>query len=219
MDRFDVLETIRVCGIVPAVRVNTEAQALRALDALENGGLRVAELTMNAEGAAQRLESAVSRFGDRMIIGAGTILNADTARIAILAGAKFIVSPTLDPATIETCRKHSIAVFPGALTPTEILNAWRDGADCVKVFPASSVGGPAYIRAVKTPLQQIKLMPMGGVSLHTVAGYLQAGSFALGVGSDLVSISDLGEHGGAEISKRATEYRLRIAEARSGMEN
>lgn len=119
---------------------------------------------------------------------------------------------------IEMCRKYGVAVFPGALTPTEILKAWRMGADCVKVFPASSVGGPSYIRAVKTPLPQIALMPMGGVSLDTVAGYLQAGSFALGVGSDLVRISDLGEHGGLEISKRAAEYRVRIAEARAGLD-
>jgi 2-dehydro-3-deoxyphosphogluconate aldolase/(4S)-4-hydroxy-2-oxoglutarate aldolase len=215
VDKSEVLEIIRVCGIVPAVRVNTEAQALRALDALEKGGLRVAELTMDAEGAAHRLESGISKFGDRMVLGAGTVLDADTARIAILAGAKFIVSPVVDPATIEICRKHNVAVFPGALTPTEILNAWKNGADCVKVFPASSVGGPAYIHAIKVPLPQIELMPMGGVSLDTVAPYLKAGSFVLGVGSDLVDVSDLGEHGGSKISKRAMEYRSRIEEARA----
>jgi 2-dehydro-3-deoxyphosphogluconate aldolase / (4S)-4-hydroxy-2-oxoglutarate aldolase len=219
MNKSEVLEKIRTCGLVPAVRVDTEAQALRALEALGNGGLSVAEVAMSMAGAARILEAALGRFGQDMVIGAGTVLDPETARHCILAGARFIVSPALNLRTIKLCRRYGIAVLPGALTPTEILAAWTAGADCVKVFPASSVGGPAYIHGVKAPLPQVELMPMGGVSLESAADYIKAGSLALGVGNDLVRLSDLGEHGGAAISKRAEDYRLRVEEARRLLAN
>jgi 2-dehydro-3-deoxyphosphogluconate aldolase / (4S)-4-hydroxy-2-oxoglutarate aldolase len=202
---------IRICGIVPAVRVQTEEQALRALEALGNGGIEVAEIAMSMAGAAQILDSAIARFGSSMVIGAGTVLDAETARHCILAGARFIVTPALNLETIEICVRYSVAVLPGALTPSEILNAWTAGADCIKVFPAGNVGGPSYIRAVKAPLPQVELMPMGGVSLESVQEYFKAGSCALGVGSELVSVTDLGRHGGADTARRAREFR-RIAD-------
>jgi 2-dehydro-3-deoxyphosphogluconate aldolase/(4S)-4-hydroxy-2-oxoglutarate aldolase len=215
MHKSEVLESIRNCGIVPAIRVNTETQALRAMEALCNGGVQIAEVTMSSPGAADMLDAVIARFGQNMVIGAGTVLDSETARHCILAGAQFIVTPALSAPTIELCRRYSIAVLPGALTPTEILVAWEAGADCVKVFPASAAGGAAYIRGVKAPLPHIELMPMGGVSLATAAEYIKAGSFALGVGNDLVNLSDLGEHGGAEISIRANAYRACVEEARA----
>jgi 2-dehydro-3-deoxyphosphogluconate aldolase/(4S)-4-hydroxy-2-oxoglutarate aldolase len=217
MNKSHVLETVHASGLVPAVRVNTEAQALRAFEALGNGGIMVAEVAMSMSGAARILESALSRFGESMVIGAGTVLDAETARHCILAGANFIVSPTVDLQTITLCRRYSIAVLPGALTPTEILAAWTAGADCVKVFPAGTVGGPSYIRAVRAPLPQLELMPMGGVTLDSVADYIKAGAWALGVGNDLCAIADLGDHGGTQISKRAGEYRSRVTEARNAL--
>jgi len=213
VNKSQILETIRICGIVPAVRVQTEQQVLRALEALGNGGIEVAEITMSMTDAALILDSAISRFGANMVIGAGTVLDAETARHCILAGAHFIVTPSLSLATIETCVRYSVPVLPGALTPTEILAAWNAGADCVKVFPAGTVGGPSYIRAVKAPFPHIKLMPMGGVSLESAESYFKAGSFALGVGNDLVNTSDLGEHGGAETTRRARAFRSLANEA------
>jgi len=210
MRKSEVLERIRGCGVVPAVRVDTEEQALRALEALGHGGISVAEVAMSMPQAARVLDRAISRFGDCMLIGAGTVLDAETARHCILAGAQFIVSPALNVSTIEICRRYSVAVFAGALTPTEILTAWTAGADCVKVFPVSAAGGVSYIKAIRAPLPQVELLPMGGVSLESAADYIQAGCFALGVGNDLVSVSNLGDDGGAAITQRAAEYRARI---------
>jgi 2-dehydro-3-deoxyphosphogluconate aldolase/(4S)-4-hydroxy-2-oxoglutarate aldolase len=124
--------------------------------------------------------------GDRILVGAGTVLDPETARACMLAGAEFIVSPALNVATIEICRRYGVAVFPGALTPTEIVTAWQAGADAVKVFPCSAVGGAKYLKAIKAPLPQIELIPTGGVSLATGAEFLEAGAMALGVGGDLV---------------------------------
>jgi 2-dehydro-3-deoxyphosphogluconate aldolase/(4S)-4-hydroxy-2-oxoglutarate aldolase len=214
VSKSQILETIRACGIVPAVRVQTEEQVLRALDALGNGGIEVAEITMSMAGAAQILDSAIARFGTSMVIGAGTVLDAETARHCILAGARFIVTPAVNLATIETCLRYSIPVLPGALTPTEILAAWTAGADCVKVFPVGTLGGASYIRAVKAPLPQVELMPMGGVTLKTAESYFKAGSFALGVGNELVNLSDLGEHGGVKTTQRASEFRRMADESR-----
>jgi 2-dehydro-3-deoxyphosphogluconate aldolase/(4S)-4-hydroxy-2-oxoglutarate aldolase len=214
MNRSQVLESIRACGIVPAVRVETKVQVLRALKSLGEGGVQVAEIAMSMVGAAGLLDAALSEFGDSMIIGAGTVLDAETARACILSGASFIVSPALNPAIIKMCRKYSVAVFPGALTPTEILAAWTAGADCVKIFPANSVGGASYIRAIKVPLPQVEVLPMGGVSLETAADYIKAGALALGVGNDLVSIPYLHDPSGTPVSARAREYRSRIDDAR-----
>lgn len=215
MNKAAVLGRIRDCGIVPAVRVETQEQVLTSIAALREGGIDVAEIAMSMAGAARFLDAALARFGDTILIGAGTVLDAETARICILAGARFIISPALDRRTIELCRRYDVAVLPGALTPTEILTAWTAGADCVKVFPASTLGGASYVKAVKAPLPQVELLPMGGVSLETVEGYINAGSFALGVGSDLVNIRDATEDQGSNIAVRARKYLARCASARS----
>jgi 2-dehydro-3-deoxyphosphogluconate aldolase/(4S)-4-hydroxy-2-oxoglutarate aldolase len=214
VNRAQLLDTIQRCGIVPAVRVQTEAQALRALEALGNGGIEVAEIAMSTPRAASILDAAIARFGSSMILGAGTVLDAATARHCILAGARFIVTPTLNLETIEMCLRYGVAVLPGALTPTEILAAWSAGAACVKVFPAGNMGGASYIRALKAPLPQIELMPMGGVTLVSAKEFLEAGSFALGVGSDLVHAGDLGGHGGTETTRRARQFRQIVIDFR-----
>lgn len=214
MGRTQVLEAIRNGGIVPAVRVESEKQALDALEALQEGGISVGEIALSTPGSAAFLKAAVARFASTMTLGAGTVLDAETARMSILEGARFIVSPAFNAETIHLCRQYSIAVLPGALTPTEVLAAWSAGADLVKVFPASAMGGPAYIRALQAPMPQIELMPMGGVTLDSAADYLQAGAAALGVGSDLVSLSALRNGNRNAIATAARSYRERVQEFR-----
>lgn len=214
MRKVDVLARIRQCCVVPAVRVETRDQVFTSLRALLTGGIDVAEITMSMVGAARVLDAALDQFGDSMLIGAGTVLDSETARTCILAGAQFIISPALDRGTIELCRRYGIAIFAGALTPTEILSAWTSGADCVKVFPASALGGASYIKAVKAPLPQIEILPMGGISIDKAEGYIDAGSFALGVGSDLVNTKDAAEDDGARITRHAQEYVTKCKSAR-----
>lgn len=209
-----VAARVRAVGVMPAVRVAVADDALRAVDLLAEGGIDVAEVTMNVPGAVRVIEQLAARHGDRVCIGAGTVLDAATARQCILAGARFVVSPALDVETVRLCRRYDVAVFPGALTPTEILAAWEAGATAVKVFPCDALGGPRYLAAVGAPLPQVALLPMGGVTLDTAASYLRAGAFALGVGSDLVSVTRLTDDG-REIAERARRYAALVAEVRS----
>ena len=156
----------------------------------------------------QVIADLTRRLGDDTIIGAGTVLDADSARACVDAGARFIVSPSLDIPTIEACRRLGVPVFPGALTPTEIVTAWKAGADAVKVFPASAVGGAAYLKSLKAPLPHIELIPTGGVSLENAAAFIAAGAFALGVGADLV------KGDAAAITEKARRYVAAVASAR-----
>ena len=211
----DTLARIRATGIIAIVRAPTADDALAAFDALRAGGIDVIEVTMTVPSAISVIEKVVERHGDA-VIGAGTVLDAETARTCILAGAAFIVAPIVDDATIRTCRSHGVPVVPGALTPTEIVAAWRAGADLVKVFPVSTVGGAGYIKAVRAPLPQIELVPTGGVTLATVADYIAAGACAIGAGSDLVDIARLrrGEH--EAVSDAARRYVAAVQQARKG---
>jgi 2-dehydro-3-deoxyphosphogluconate aldolase/(4S)-4-hydroxy-2-oxoglutarate aldolase len=209
MDRADIVNRIWECGLVPAVRVKSEVEVLRVLEALLAGGIVVAEIAMSMDNPIRALTAAVTEFGDKMLLGAGTVLDSETARICILSGAQFLVSPSLNTLVIEMCNRYSVAALPGALTPTEIVAAWTAGADCVKVFPASAMGGTSYIRSLGAPLPQIKLMPMGGVSLETGGDYFAAGSYALGVGNDLTSAGD-----SLSIQNRARQYVAKVAESR-----
>ena len=173
------------CGIVAVVR-SPKAEAVGNIaDALLAGGVEAIEVTFTVPKAHKVLEQVADRLGDRVLIGAGTVLDAETARTALLAGARYIVSPTLNLEIIRMCQRYSCLVMPGAFTPTEILTAWEAGADIVKVFP-SDVTGPAYLKAVLGPLPHVRLMPTGGVTLSTAADFLRAGACALGVGSSLV---------------------------------
>jgi 2-dehydro-3-deoxyphosphogluconate aldolase/(4S)-4-hydroxy-2-oxoglutarate aldolase len=221
MDKIEVLNHIAEVGLVPVIRAETKDEAIRVIDAIEAGGIPLLEITMTVPGALSIIE-AVRKREKSAVVGAGTVLDAETARACILAGAQFIVSPALNVGTIEMCRRYSIATLAGALTPTEVVNAWAAGADVVKIFPCGAVGGPSYIKALKAPFPQIALMPTGGVSLQTAADFIKAGSFALGVGSDLIDAKAILEEDWATLATavtvRAREYVRVVQEARAASE-
>lgn len=186
MQHAEVIRRIRDLALVPIVRVQNAELAIGAVEALRDGGIDCAEITMTVDGAIRALETVADRYGDRFLLGAGTVLDPETARACMLAGARFLVTPTLNLKTVEIARRYSCAIFPGGLTPTEVLTAWEAGADAVKVFPCSAMGGAGYIKALKAPLPQVELFPTGGVTLDTIRDFLQAGSMAVGIGSELV---------------------------------
>lgn len=186
MKKEAVFSAIREIGLVPVVRTESAESAIRSIEALHRAGLRVAEITMTVPGAVRALEKVADQFGDQVLLGAGTVLDPETARICMLAGAEFIVTPSLKVATIEMAQRYSKVIVPGALTPTEVLTAWDAGADAVKVFPAGSLGGAKYIAALRGPFPQIEMIPTGGVNLQTAGEFLKAGACAVGVGKDLV---------------------------------
>lgn len=206
---IEVMQRIREVGLVSVVRASSAAQAFTAVEAIRAGGIPILEITLTVPGAIEIIRELAKRIGDSALIGAGTVLDAETAQQCIDAGAKFIVSPALDVPTIELCRRLVVPVFAGALTPTEIVTAWKAGANAVKVFPANSVGGATYLKSVKAPLPQIEFLPTGGVNLDTAADFIKAGAFALGIGADLVS----GEP--AAITEKARRYVAAVAAART----
>ena len=216
MNKPDVLKRIRDIGLMPVVRAESAGLALRAVAAIKAGGVSVLEVTMTVPGAIGVIEQLVKAFGAEALIGAGTVLDAETADKCIQAGARFIVSPALNEDTIAFCRANEVAVFPGALTPTEVVRAWNAGADAVKVFPAGAVGGASYLKALKAPLPQIELVPTGGVSLETAANFIKAGAMALGVGADLVDIRALRDGHDQVITERARQYLEIVRTARQG---
>lgn len=214
MTRQDVVRTIGEVGLVPVVRAQSADEAIRVTDAIREGGVNVLEITMTVPGALGVVEELARRFGEDVLLGAGTVLDAETARACILAGARFVVSPALDLGTIEMCRRYSVAVMPGALTPTEVLTAWTAGADVVKVFPCGALGGASYIKSLKAPLPHVELIPTGGVSVKTAAEFIQAGAFALGVGADLVDTKAVGEGNAKVVTDKAREYMRIVRESR-----
>jgi 2-dehydro-3-deoxyphosphogluconate aldolase/(4S)-4-hydroxy-2-oxoglutarate aldolase len=214
MNKSDVIQWIKDAGLIPVVRAASSDEAVRAIDAIKQGGVSVLEITMTVPGAVGVIEEISHSFGSGALIGAGTVLDAETARACIIAGAQFVVSPSLDAGTIACCRTYGVAVIPGALTPTEVLQAWRAGADLVKIFPANALGGASYIKSLKAPLPQIELVPTGGVSLKTAADFIKAGAAALGVGADLVDLKALREGQGSLITERARQFVGIVREAR-----
>jgi len=215
MNRAEVVQTIRDVGIIPVVRAQSAEEAMKAIDAIREGGVSLLEITMTVPGAVGVIEEVSQRYGADALVGAGTVLDGETARACILAGAQFVVSPSLDLETIAVCRRYGVAVMPGALTPTEVVQAWSAGADFVKVFPAGAMGGASYIKALKAPLPQIELVPTGGVSLKTAADFIKAGASALGVGADLVDLKAIREGQQQVITERAREFVRIVKEARS----
>src|SRR5580700_6928464 len=205
MKKIAVLNALREVGLVPVLRAQSVEQAMALADAIAAGGVTVLEVTMTVPGAIQVMRRLAEQRPD-ILIGAGTVLDAETARMCILEGAQFVVSPALNLQTIEMCHRYSVAVLPGALTPTEIVTAWQAGADVVKVFPASSLGGAKYLKSVKAPLPQVELIPTGGVSLATAQEFLEAGAFALGVGADLVNPKAIAEGKPETITENAAKY-------------
>ena len=206
MSKTHMLQRIHEIGLVPVLRATSAKEAMTIADAIIAGGVTVLEITMTVPGAIQVIEQLANHHGDKLLIGAGTVLDPETARSCLLAGAQFVVSPALDVRTIELCRRYSVPIIPGALTPTEIVTAWQAGADVVKIFPCSALGGAKYLKALQGPLPQIQLIPTGGVSLSTAEEFLSAGAFALGVGSDLVDAKAAAEGRTAVITENARKY-------------
>ena len=214
MSKADQLRHVLECGIVAVVRSPDSQQLVDVVRALADGGVTVAEITMTVPGALDVVKQVRSALGDRVLLGAGTILDPESARAAILAGAEYIVAPTLNFEVIRLCRRYDKLVMPGAFTPTEILAAWEAGADIVKVFPADVVG-PAFFKALKGPLPQVRVMPTGGVDLTTAAAFLEAGACCLGVGSQLVEPSAVAERNFTRIRELAQQYYAIVKETRA----
>ncbi len=212
----DIVKRIREVGLVPVVRAASAEEAFAAVEAIRAGGIPILEITLTVPGAVKIIRELTKRLGDDALIGAGTVLDAEKAQECLDAGAKFIVSPALDTPTIELCRRAVVPIFAGALTPTEILTAWKAGANAVKVFPANAVGGATYLKSIKAPLPQIELLPTGGVNLETVAEFIQAGAFALGVGADLVDLAAFRRGESAALTEKARRYVAAVAAARAG---
>ncbi len=213
MSQQSTLERILACGIVAVVRSPEGGILIDVAKALLDGGANVVEITFTVPAAHRVLEAVRAALGDQVLLGAGTVLDPETARVAILSGAEFIVAPTLNLEVIRLCQRYGKVIIPGAYTPTEVLTAWEAGADIVKVFP-SDIGGPAYIRALRGPLPQIRLMPTGGVNLQTAAEFLRAGACALGIGTSLVEPKAIATRDFAKISALAREYVRIVRETR-----
>ncbi len=215
MDKKAVLERVTTTGLIPVIRAQSADEAAAVVEAIQAGGLSVLEITMTVPNAVALIADVVRRAPDALV-GAGTVLDPETARACIAAGARFVVSPALNPDTIAACREAGVAVLPGALTPTEVVSAWRAGADLVKVFPANAVGGAAYIKSLKAPLPQIGLVPTGGVNLDTARDFIKAGAAALGVGADLVDLAALRRGESTLITERARRFLALVREVRAG---
>lgn len=216
MQKNAILSSIIDIGVVPVVRTSSAESAIKAIEYIYRGGIRAAEITMTVPGAIKALEKLADQFGDQIVLGAGTVLDPETARACMLAGAQFFVTPNLRPATIEMVKRYSKAIFPGALTPTEVLTAWECGADAVKVFPCGAMGGAKYIKALRAPFPQIEMIPTGGVNLETTADFLNAGACAVAVGAELVDEKTIQEGKYEVFEERARKFLEQVSKARSG---
>jgi 2-dehydro-3-deoxyphosphogluconate aldolase/(4S)-4-hydroxy-2-oxoglutarate aldolase len=205
MTKADQLRKVLDCGIVAVVRSPDCQQLVDVARALADGGVTVVEITMSVPHALDVLRQVRQALGDRVLLGAGTVLDPETARAVLLAGAEFVVAPTLNLDVIRLCNRYDKLVMPGAFTPTEILAAWEAGADVVKVFPADVVG-PAFFKALRGPLPQVRLMPTGGVDLKTAADFLKAGACCLGVGGQLVEPRAVADRNFDRIRDLARQY-------------
>jgi 2-dehydro-3-deoxyphosphogluconate aldolase / (4S)-4-hydroxy-2-oxoglutarate aldolase len=210
----EILARIKELAVVPIIRTPDSKSALAAVEAVLEGGIDCVEITMTVAGALKAIETVADRYGDKVLLGAGTVLDPETARACLLAGAQFFVTPSLNVRTIEIARRYSRPIFPGGLTPTEILTAWEAGADGVKVFPCNALGGAKYIKSVKAPFPHIDLIPTGGVNLETVADFLTAGSSAVGVGSELVDAASVSSGKYQTVTERARKFREIVAGVR-----
>ncbi|EAQ79809.1 bifunctional 4-hydroxy-2-oxoglutarate aldolase/2-dehydro-3-deoxy-phosphogluconate aldolase [Blastopirellula marina] len=205
MSQPTIVERVTASGIVAVLRADRPEAVIDIAEALLAGGVDAIEVTFTVPKAHRVLEAVADRLGGKIVLGAGTVLDPETARLAILAGAEFIVSPAINLQTIELCRRYSKAIMPGALTPTEVVTAWQAGADVVKIFP-SDITGPQYLKALHGPLPQVKLMPTGGVNLKTAVDFLKAGACALGVGGSLIEKDAVASGDMQRISDLAAQY-------------
>jgi 2-dehydro-3-deoxyphosphogluconate aldolase/(4S)-4-hydroxy-2-oxoglutarate aldolase len=214
MEKREILNKMISEGLIPVIRVASASEAIDVANAIKEGGVSFIEITMSVQGAIDVIKELTQEYKDEIIMGAGTVLDAETGRAALLAGAQFIVSPTLNLDLIQLAHRYSAVVVPGAMTPTEILTAWNAGADMVKVFPAGQLGGPGYIKALRGPLPQILLAPTGGVNLENAGAFIRAGAAALGVGGELVDKSAVKEKRFSVITDNTRAYLKTIREAR-----
>ncbi|MDO8303126.1 MAG: bifunctional 4-hydroxy-2-oxoglutarate aldolase/2-dehydro-3-deoxy-phosphogluconate aldolase [Sedimentisphaerales bacterium] len=215
-DKQKVLAALKETGVVAVIRVDDPSDLIDVSKALYQGGVKFIEITMTVPGALSVIEKAVNALKkEEIYIGAGTVLDAETARLAILAGASYVVSPAFRSDMVNTCRRYGVAVMPGALTPTEVFNAWEGGADVVKVFPANHLGGSQYFKELKGPFPQIDIMPTGAVSRETAPQYIKAGACAFGVGGDLVGKPLIAAKDFATITKNAMDFIEIVKKARS----
>lgn len=208
------IEEIRTRGVVAVIRGASASNIIPIVDALTSGGVSAIEITMESPRALSALEAVAQQLNEEVFVGAGTVLDAETARAAIMSGAKFIFSPTVKKETITMAKRYGIISVPGAFTPTEILSAYELGADIVKLFPAGTVG-PGYLKAIAGPLPQIPLMPTGGIDIGNVRSYIEAGAIAVGVGSTLVDASkELTDEYLHDVSKKASLFMEQVEKAR-----
>jgi 2-dehydro-3-deoxyphosphogluconate aldolase/(4S)-4-hydroxy-2-oxoglutarate aldolase len=214
MNREDVRASIREIGIVPSVRVNSAELARFAAETVYSAGIPIVEITLTVPNALDVINDLASRYSD-LAVGAGTVLDEDLARAAINAGARFLTSPGLVPEVVAYARKAEVVVFPGTMTPTEVITAWKAGSDFVKIFPTAPVGGVQYIRALKVPLPQIPLIVSGGVNQLTALEFISAGATALGVGGELLPLEALTFRQENRIHELARRFIGMVKEARS----
>ena len=210
------LAKVREVGLIPIVRTPSSDDAVRAAEAILAAGIGIAEITMTVPDALRVLERAAKDFGEKVLLGAGTVLDAKSCEAAIAAGAEFIVTPSLEFDVIETAKRLNKPCFPGALTPTEVLGAWRAGADMVKIFPCGPAGGPQYIKALKGPFPHIEYVPTGGVTLETTPQYIRAGAAAVAVGGELCDLKALREGNVAAIVSNAQKFLEAVRAGRAG---
>jgi len=211
MKKFKILNKLTESGVVAVIRAENEEQALKISKACLAGGVKGIELTFTVPGADRVIRTLAEKFGDQMLIGAGTVLDSETARIAILAGANYIISPGFDPETAKLCNRYQIPYMPGCMTITEMIKAMEAGCDIVKLFPGSALE-PKFVKAVKGPLPQVNIMPTGGVNIDNVDQWIRAGCVAVGVGGDLTGPAKTGDYAG--VTELAKQFVVKVASAR-----
>ena len=214
MEKREVFNRMVSEGLVPIIRVSSAKEAVNVADAIKAGGCSLIEITMSVPGALDIIKDLTHKYKDEIIMGAGTVLDPETGRAALLAGAQFIVTPTLNVDLIQLAHRYSTVIVPGAATPTEILAAWNAGADMVKIFPAAQLGGPEYLKALRGPLPQILLVPTGGVNLQNAGAFIKAGATALGVGGELVDKKAVKENKFDVITQNTRAFLKAIREAK-----
>jgi 2-dehydro-3-deoxyphosphogluconate aldolase/(4S)-4-hydroxy-2-oxoglutarate aldolase len=217
MTKEQVRQKVLDIGIVPVVRAASGQQAIQAAEAVCAGGIPIVELTMTVPGAIDVIAQLAKSMGNDVLIGAGTVLDSETAQRCLDAGAQFLVSPGTDLPTIQLAKQKGVLIMAGALTPTEVITAWRAGSDFVKIFPCGTVGGAKYIKALKAPLPQVPMVPTGGVNLETAADFLRAGSSALGIGGELISAAALKSGNLQLITDSAKQYIAIVKKTRQEM--
>src|SRR3989440_2226271 len=217
MNKQKVRDRIAEIGIVPVVRASSSREALIAAEAVCQGGIPIVEITMTVPGAVEVIRELIKSSGSEVLVGAATVLDPETARRCLDAGAQFLVSPGLNLPTVEFAVREKVLIMAGALTPTEVITAWNAGSDFVKIFPCGQVGGAKYIKALKGPLPQIPLVPTGGVNLNTAAEFIEAGAAALGIGGELVQADALKSNKPEIIVENARKFLAIVKQARAQM--